>query len=225
MTRKQIQKKVDAIFAVSLVLTAIVSISSVNAEQAEPIIPEKPICEFTTLPTIEETVEPTQEPTETEPPVAEATEPSEAETEPQVILYDVPLSEELQIHIINLCERFNIDPAVVLAQIWKESNFNSASVGDGGDSIGLMQIQSKWHSGWMEQLRCPDLFDPFQNVTVGIHILADHLNHYEGNLEMALVAYNAGRSGAEKHWFSQGEYSSDYSRAVMKKAEELRLSK
>lgn len=137
-------------------------------------------------------------------------------------LYNVPLDEDLQAHIIRACEWYHIEPSIVFAVIWKESNFNAAAVGDGGDSVGLMQIQEKWHGDRMARLACDDLTDPYQNVSVGIDILANHLYRYTGDPEMALIAYNAGVAGANEHWFSKGRYSSDYSRAVMEKAAELR---
>lgn len=219
-------KKVDAIFLTAIVLTAIVSIGAVNASPAEPNLtePKETVFEPTTAPTVAETTEPTQEPTETTQHVTEATEPPETEPEdttPPVILYDVPLAEDLQLHIIGQAEAHGVDPSIIFAMIWKESKFNPYSIGDNGNSFGLMQIQPRWHGGLMAQLGCPDLLDPFQNVTVGINILGSHLERYDGNVEMALVSYNCGATGAYNNYFSQGVYSSKYSQAVLAKAEEL----
>ena len=136
--------------------------------------------------------------------------------------YDVPLSDELQDHIAKTCEKYHIDPAIVTAMIFKESNYRAYALGDSGKSYGLMQIQKRWQAERMEELGVDDLFDPFQNVTVGVDILAGHIEAYDGNVEMALVAYNMGGAGAKKNCFSKGVYSSKYSRAVLKKAEELR---
>ena len=144
------------------------------------------------------------------------------EVEQEIKPYNVPLDADLQAHIIRACEWYHIEPSIVFAVIWKESNFNAAAVGDGGDSVGLMQIQEKWHGDRMARLACDDLTDPYQNVSVGIDILANHLYRYTGDPEMALIAYNAGVTGANEHWFSKGLYSSSYSRAVMAKAAELR---
>ena len=148
-------------------------------------------------------------------------EPETTATELPVTLYDVPLSEELQLHIIQTSEAHNIDPAVVIAVIWKESNYKTTTKGDSGKSLGLMQIQPKWHKGLMDRLDCPDLLDPFQNVTVGINILAGHLKKYDGNISMALMAYNAGSGGANRYWFSKGVYSNNYSKSVLNKAANL----
>lgn len=129
--------------------------------------------------------------------------------------FDVPLDYDLQVFIIQTCEELNIDAAVVMAMIFYESSYQADAVGDGGNSLGLMQIQERWHEERMERLGVTDLFDPYQNVTVGIDLLAELLDEYDGNVEMALMAYNAGRSGADKYWFSNGEYSNEYSRKVV----------
>lgn len=148
-------------------------------------------------PTVEAVAETTQESTEvvTEPTIA--TEPptvpetTTAETEPPVVLYDVPLDEELQLHIIREAEKAGIDPAIVFAIAKKESTYNANAVGDGGDSIGLLQVQPYWHSGRMERLGCTDLLDPYQNVTVAVDYLSEQLSRY-GSMEAALTAYNQG---------------------------------
>ena len=128
-------------------------------------------------------------------------------------LYDVPLDAELQFHIIGLCEERGIDPAIVMAMIWKESRFHADSVGDGGNSLGLMQVQPRWHSKRMEKLGCDDLLDPHQNVVVGIDYLAESIRRYDGDVAKALVAYN------------QGSYKGTvtaYAKSVLAKAEEMR---
>lgn len=127
-----------------------------------------------------------------EPVSIEPIEKPTIATEPPVVLYDVPLNEDLQIHIIETAEVYGIDPAIIMAIIRVESNFNPDNVGDGGHSHGLMQIQPYWHSKRMERLGCPDLYNPYQNVTVGTDYLAEMLRWYNGNIEKALVAYNQG---------------------------------
>ena len=133
--------------------------------------------------------------------------------EEPVLVYDVPLDMELQLHIIQTCEEYHIDPAIVMAMIWKESRFNADSVGDGGNSFGLMQIQPRWHSGRMERLGCTDLLDPYQNVVVGIDYLAESIERYDGDVAKALVAYNQG---------SYYETITDYALDVLDMAAELR---
>ena len=178
--------------------------------------PETTTCEPATFATIEETAEPTQVPTEAETTpetTAEATEETTQpiETEPTVILYNVPLEENLQLHIIETAEAHGIDPAVIFAMAYRESTYRADAIGDGGNSFGLLQIQPRWHQGRMDRLGCNDLLDPYQNVTVGVDYLAELLNRY-GDIAKALTAYN------------RGHYSgtvTQYAWTVLAKAEEL----
>ena len=124
----------------------------------------------------------------------------------------VPLDKELQDYIIRESEQKGIDPAIVMAMIHRESDYRADTIGDNGDSYGLMQIQPKWHSKRMERLGCTELLDPYHNVTVGIDYLAEKLGQYDGDMAKALVAYN------------QGSYKGTvtaYAKAVLEKAGEL----
>ena len=132
--------------------------------------------------------------------------------------YDVPLSEELQLHIFKECEKHNIAPAIIIAMIEQESDFDASDIGDNGNSYGLMQIQPKWHQERMDRLGCTDLIDPFQNVTVGIDYVAA-LKDKNNDLYWVLMAYNAGPSKATE-WFNNGIYS-EYALEVVERASEL----
>lgn len=136
-----------------------------------------------------------------------------------VEIYPVPLDEELQIFIVNLCEEHHIDPAIVFAMIDRESDFNADATGDGGNSSGLMQVQQKWHKDRMQKLDCTDLLDPFQNVTVGIDYLAECLDKGKG-VEWALMAYNGGASYANK--MAKKGIISDYATEVLANSETLK---
>lgn len=111
-------------------------------------------------------------------------------------LYDVPLSSELQLYISDLCDRYGVDMSLVLAIIGQESNYNAGALGDGGNSIGLMQIQPQYHQARMDKLGVMDLSDPYQNVEVGIDLLAELMGENKGT-EWAVTAYNAGAEIAD----------------------------
>ena len=155
--------------------------------------------------------------------VTQAEEPTapEERKEPERTYYDVPLTEDLQNIIIDVSETCGVDPALVLAVIEKESGYNPDAAGDNGRSQGLMQIWRSFHEKRMEKLGAVNLYDPRDNVIVGIDILAEKLEKYE-DTEKALIAYNAGDAGAKKHYFSKGVYSNGYSRAVIEIAEKVR---
>lgn len=138
--------------------------------------------------------------------------------EPERVYYDIPLSEDLQDHIFNLCDEKGIEYPVAMALIRTESRFDATCVGDSGNSLGLMQIQPRWHYERMERLGCNDLLDPYQNVTVGLDLFSDLLEEY-GEVEYALMAYNGG--GAYADSMIESGLISDYVYFVMSCANEL----
>lgn len=89
--------------------------------------------------------------------------------------------------------RCGVDPNIVKAIIKEESNGNPNAVGDGGESIGLMQIQPRWHRAKIEELGIVNLYDPQENVILGCSILSDLYDKY-GNYEDALSVYNSGNT-------------------------------
>lgn len=95
--------------------------------------------------------------------------------------------------IDDIATRSGVDPNIVKAIIKEESNGNPNAVGDGGESIGLMQIQHKWHRAKIEELGIVNLYDPQENVILGCSILSDLYDKY-GNYEDALSVYNSGNT-------------------------------
>lgn len=195
---------------VALIVFASTTAAADKAPQENAIYIEEAAPPAVEAPAPPERAEPLTEPQDKPETITETIE-AEPAAEPTTKFYDVPLSEELQLHIFTLCEQYGIDPAVVVAQIYRESTYNPDCIGDGGASFGLMQIQPRWHSGRMAALGCTDLLDPFQNVTVGIDYLAECFGRY-GDIACALTAYN------------QGSYKgvvNNYARNVLATAEEL----
>lgn len=149
----------------------------------------------------------------------------EMETEKEVEIeeekprfFDVPLDEDLQTYIFELSEDIGIDPAIVIAIIEKESNYDISAVGDHGRSLGLMQIQFRWHTARIAELGCDDLLDARQNVCVGIDILADLLGEGK-SIEWVLMAYNGGHAYADR-LASEGRVS-EYANKIIEMANEL----
>ena len=139
----------------------------------------------------------------------------EPEPEPEIDIYPVNLDADLQRYIIETCEEYMINPSIIIAMCFYESSFNADAIGDNGECMGLMGINPRWCWPEMEKLNCPDMRDPYQNVTVGIDIFAQKLAKYDGNTEMALMSYNAGDAGAHRLWFDKGIYSTTYSSNIM----------
>ena len=139
----------------------------------------------------------------------------EPEPEPEIDIYPVNLDADLQRYIIETCEEYMINPSIIIAMCFYESSFNADAIGDNGEGMGLMGINPRWCWPEMEKLNCPDMRDPYQNVTVGIDIFAQKLAKYDWNTEMALMSYNAGDAGAHRLWFDKGIYSTTYSSNII----------
>lgn len=138
-------------------------------------------------------------------------------TEEEIKFYNVPLSEELQLHIFKECEKYNIAPSIVLAIMYQESRYQADAVSKYGD-IGIMQVNPKWHWNRMEKLGCEDLYNPFQNITVGIDYLGE-LKAMNDDLYWVLMAYNEGTGRATER-LANGNYS-NYALGIVERASEL----
>lgn len=182
--------------------------------------PESSIVESESIDISEEPTE-VVEPTETEAELIIETPHGSIESayNTEGIYFDVPLESGLQAYIVELCDARGIDPAIVVAMIYRESGFNAGAIGDSGNSLGLMQIQPRWNRARMDELGCPDLLDPYQNVAVGIDCFADYVDQ-SGNIEWSLMAYNGGPSYASNLWNS-GQISG-YASAVLSYADSIR---
>lgn len=104
--------------------------------------------------------------------------------------YNIPLSEDLQKHIYDLCVENDIYYCLVLAIIMTESSFDVNAVGDYGNSIGLMQIQPKWWQDEANELGV-SIYEPYGNVEVGICILKECLKSTDYDVIKALKIYNS----------------------------------
>lgn len=104
----------------------------------------------------------------------------------------IPLDETTQAEVCYAAQLAEIDPYLAFAVIWQETNFQNV-IGDGGDSLGYMQVQPKWHEDRMERLGCDDLMMPYENFIVGCDFLGELLASH--SLENALTYYNAGYYG------------------------------
>jgi soluble lytic murein transglycosylase-like protein len=90
-------------------------------------------------------------------------------------------------------DKQNVDPALVRAVIETESNWNPKAYSRKGAG-GLMQLIPTT----AQKYGANDLFDPQQNVNAGVKHLKWLLERYNGNLELALAAYNAGEGAVDR---------------------------
>jgi len=143
----------------------------------------------------------------------------EEDPEPQVSFYDIPLSRELQEYTFRLCEENGLDYEMVLALMDQESDYREKVISKTND-YGIMQINEINHEWLKEELGIDDFLEAEQNILAGIRILAELTEKYE-DPHLVLMAYNCGETGAKRLW-KQGKTTSEYSRSIMARAEELR---
>ncbi len=144
---------------------------------------------------------------------------AEETTTQAVKYYEVALDTTVQNYIFAVCEDAHINPALIIAIIERESNYKSNAVGDNGNSLGLMQINTKWQASRIDKLGVADLFSPIENVRVGIDII-DELTHSSEDLCWILQAYNGGVEYANNN-FKVGRYDTDYTSYVIERMQEL----
>lgn len=99
----------------------------------------------------------------------------------------VPVPAELVPIFLEAGTRYGIDPNLLAAQAFKESRFNPRAVSRIG-AEGIMQLKPKT-ARW---LGATDSFDPRQNILAGAKYLRKQLDRFNGDLTLALAAYNAG---------------------------------
>ena len=90
-------------------------------------------------------------------------------------------------------ERHHVDPALVRAVIQTESNWNASAFSRKG-AMGLMQLIPTT----AQRFGASDAFNPKQNVDAGVRYLSTLLERYNGNLDLALAAYNAGEGAVDR---------------------------
>jgi soluble lytic murein transglycosylase-like protein len=113
------------------------------------------------------------------------------------ILLDRKLGDNISKYddlIVKAAERHKIEPALIKAIIKAESNFNHRAVSPKG-ARGLMQLMPTTASS----LQVQDSFHPENNIEGGVKYLRYLLNYFNGNLPLALAAYNAGENAVIRH--------------------------
>jgi soluble lytic murein transglycosylase-like protein len=105
----------------------------------------------------------------------------------------VPPTEINQLVAQN-ASQWSVDPALVKAIIANESGFNSNATSKVG-AQGLMQLMPGTAAG----LGVTNAYDPAQNVWGGTKYLKGLLDKFNGDVRMAVAAYNAGPGAVEKY--------------------------
>lgn len=115
------------------------------------------------------------------------------QVEPEVSRYraEVPLEEDLQAVLYDLCDELGLEEALVLGLIQTESGFVAEAVNPVSGCYGLCQLNP---------LYFPAGLTPEENLRAGLTFLAQQMERYDGDEAAALTAYNAGRDTGDRSY-------------------------
>ena len=89
---------------------------------------------------------------------------------------------------------YGVDPRLVHAVIEVESGHDPRAVSPRG-AVGLMQLMPATAA----EMGIHDLKNPQMNIVAGVRHLRRLLDRYDGNVDLALAAYNAGAGAVSRH--------------------------
>jgi soluble lytic murein transglycosylase-like protein len=102
--------------------------------------------------------------------------------------------QELEEAVTQYAQEYRLSPALVMAVIKVESDFNPIVISKAG-AVGLMQLIPETAI----QHGVKNLYDTRDNVAGGVRHLRYLLDRYHGNVRLALAAYNAGARNVDRY--------------------------
>jgi len=105
-----------------------------------------------------------------------------------------PVLSEYGPTIDRASREFDVDPRLIYSVILAESGGRPDAVSDKG-AKGLMQLIDSTAT----EMGVADSLDPHQNIIGGTKYLRQLINRFDGNLKLALAAYNAGPGTVSKY--------------------------
>jgi soluble lytic murein transglycosylase-like protein len=111
-------------------------------------------------------------------------------------------SSEVDGYLVSSGARHGVDPLLLYSVMHQESSFKSRAISPKG-ARGLMQLMPLTAARY----GVTNIFDPKQNIEGGARYLRFLLDHFDGDLNLALAGYNAGEGAVEKYGWRIPPYS------------------
>lgn len=105
-----------------------------------------------------------------------------------------PAIDPYHVIIHEAAGRYDVEYDLIRAIIMTESQFNPRAVSRRG-ARGLMQIMPTT----AREMEVVNLHDPTENIDAGVRYFKSLLDRFEGDVELALAAYNAGSSNVLRY--------------------------
>lgn len=102
--------------------------------------------------------------------------------------------ENLEEYFKEASETYGVDINLLKAIARQESNFNPSATSSAG-AMGVMQLMPSTAKG----LGVTNAYDAQQNIMGGAKLMAQNLKKYNGDVSLALAAYNAGSGNVDKY--------------------------
>ncbi len=126
--------------------------------------------------------------------------------------YEIPA--DLAAAIYDAARAEGIDAALAFSLVRVESEFRHRAVSSVG-AVGLTQVMPATAQILQPGIDRMQLFDRETNLRLGFRYLNDMLRVYEGDLRLALLAYNRGPGRVDEILRGGGDPSNGYARKVM----------
>jgi soluble lytic murein transglycosylase-like protein len=104
--------------------------------------------------------------------------------------------KRFSVFVIDASTRHQVPEYLVSAVIHAESYYNPYAISKAG-AVGLMQLMP----GTAKRYGVHDRQNPEQNIEGGVRYLRDLLEMFDGNVQLALAAYNAGENAVKKYGY------------------------
>lgn len=91
-------------------------------------------------------------------------------------------------------EKFGVDKSLLLAIAKQESDFHSDAVSSSG-AIGVMQLMPST----AKAMGVSNAYDAYENIFGGAKLISNLLSKYNGDISLALAAYNSGTGTVSRY--------------------------